>query len=224
MKSCCVNLHFFLSPSFLLSDSSARCPHIYCLLQNNNISHTLTTPKHLSLIMQFSLLPFSLFLSVTAAATSSLSASATGTSTACAAQDVLDQCLVTGKGYLDACAASDYACLCQKSNDILTCYLQCPNDPGQSSAQNTKDTNCNNASIYGQTTSAISRPVSSSASATGATTEASATSNSGAAKTASGTSSGASSSATGKTNAAENLVVGAGSVMMGLAAVVAAVL
>jgi hypothetical protein len=43
-------------------------------------------------------------------------------------------------------------------------------------------------------------------------------------RAASATSSGAQSSSTSKANAAENLVVGAGSVMMGLAGVVAAVL
>ncbi|TVY57009.1 hypothetical protein LCER1_G000982, partial [Lachnellula cervina] len=173
--------------------------------------------------MQFSLLPISLFLSVAAAATSTSSAAASGTSSVCAAQDVLNQCLVTGRGYLDACASTDYACLCQKSNDILTCYLQCPNDPGQSAAQNTKSTNCNNASIYGQTTTAISKAVSATASTSSASaTGASATSDAVAVKTATGTASGATSSASGKANSAGNMVIGAGSVMMGLAGVMAA--
>ncbi|TVY35066.1 hypothetical protein LOCC1_G007191 [Lachnellula occidentalis] len=172
--------------------------------------------------MQFSLLPISLFLSVAAAATSTSSA-APATSSVCAAQDVLNQCLLTGQGYLDACSTTDYACLCAKSNDLLTCYFQCPNDPGRSAAQSTKTTNCNNAILYGQTSSAVSKAVST-ASASASATGASVTGDSDAVKTATGTASGATSSASGKANSAGNMVIGAGSVLLGLAGVIAAVL
>ena len=118
--TCCPLLH--LQYCFRTITSS----HLYHFIQSNFTQGTACKQTYIthSLIMQFSLLPISLFLSVAAAATSTSSAAAS-TSSVCAAQDVLNQCLITGQGYLDACASTDYACLCSKSNDILT-YIFIP--------------------------------------------------------------------------------------------------
>ncbi|RDL37901.1 uncharacterized protein BP5553_05334 [Venustampulla echinocandica] len=171
--------------------------------------------------MQF-LLPVSLLVAVVAAQ-STFTAPTSPTSTKCAAQGVLDQCITTNMGYVNSCATSDYSCLCQKWGDVLTCYLQCPNDPNFSGAQSSKATYCQNASVYASTTTsaAVSKAVSPTATSGGAAnTDAG---ESGAVKTPSGTGSSASPSASGKSGA-DNLAIGAGSVMMGLAGLVAAVL
>ena len=66
-------------------------------------------------IMQLSLLPVSLFLSLAAAQTSS-----TGSTSVCAAQSVLEACLSSTQAILAGCSSTDYDCLCQKTNDVLT--------------------------------------------------------------------------------------------------------
>lgn len=169
--------------------------------------------------MQLSLLPFSLVLSVVVAQTSSV-----GTTSACAAQPVLEACLASTQAIAAGCSSTDYQCLCQKTNDVLTCFQQCPNDPRQSSILSNKETYCADASIYSSAapTSAISRPVSSdvSAATTLATTtggSAQTTTDPGAVKTASNTASSAAATATGKNGASRDIMIGAGGMMVGLA-------
>ncbi|KAF4624375.1 hypothetical protein G7Y89_g13794 [Cudoniella acicularis] len=183
--------------------------------------------------MQFStLLPVALLASVAVAATTttsfSISAPAVPSSTSCAAQDILETCLSTGMGYVNACALADYGCLCEKWNDILTCYLQCPNDPTYASALATKNAECNaNAENPSSTVTPISKsvaPLSTSTSPAGA--NAGATTSGGAVRASSdatGTATAAGSSTTAKSGA-EGLALGAGSVLMGLAGVAAVVL
>jgi hypothetical protein len=82
-------------------------------------------PFEPSVIMYISLLPISLLLSLAAAQTT-ISGSSTS-STACAAQPVMDSCYASTSAIAQACATTDYACLCSKWNDVLTCAcLSCP--------------------------------------------------------------------------------------------------
>ncbi|KAG4414826.1 hypothetical protein IFR04_012053 [Cadophora malorum] len=182
--------------------------------------------------MQFSLLPVSLLLSLAAAQTITFSADP-ATSTTCAGQPVLDQCLASTKLIVAQCGTTDWGCLCQKWNDVLTCYTAsgCSDDAGIATAQNSKDTYCAQASIYTSTTSsAISRDVPATTTATTATgtgaTSAQTTANNGDVRvesTSSGSATGASATETGNA-ASKDLVVGAGSLMMGLAGLVGAFL
>ncbi|KAI1465953.1 uncharacterized protein F4812DRAFT_465860 [Daldinia caldariorum] len=78
---------------------------------------------------------------------------ATATSTtACAAQNILDTCLFTTESYVSLCETTDYICLCDKYIAIMTCFYNCPNDPRESSYQQTKDLYCTDASLYGTAT------------------------------------------------------------------------
>ncbi|KAH8685645.1 hypothetical protein BGZ60DRAFT_395718 [Tricladium varicosporioides] len=182
--------------------------------------------------MQFSLLPATLLLSIASAATTSFSIAtpvstislSTGQSTACAAQDILDTCIASNMGYVLACNSADYGCLCSKWNDVLTCYLQCPNDANRASALANKNAYCNSNSQFPSSTSAVvSRPVSTSAGTATGTAASGDTTSGGVRASGSGTATAAGSSSTAKSGA-EGLVLGAGSVLVGLAGVVAAVL
>jgi hypothetical protein len=89
----------------------------------------------------------------------------------------------------------------------LTCYSNCPNDPGVGTAQQLRELNCNNASVYGSTTTYGTVPVTA--------TEASATATDDSATAVqtgfgSGTESGASSTATDSGNGAAALEVAPG--------------
>lgn len=175
--------------------------------------------------MYISLFSTSLLLSVAAAATT---ISGSTSSTACAAQPVMDSCYASTSAIAQACTTTDYGCLCSKWNDVVTCFLQCPNDPRYASAKSSHETYCNDFVAYGGTTTpAISRAVSSAVSTTtSGSSGAQVTESSGAGRvtsstTASGT--GASSTTIVK-NGAEGVAVGAGSVLMGVAGFVGAFL
>src|ERR1700728_4526732 len=43
---------------------------------------------------------------------------------------VLDACIATEQAQINGCSPSDYSCLCQQYGNLLTCYNNCPNDPG----------------------------------------------------------------------------------------------
>ncbi|KAK0108333.1 hypothetical protein ONS95_003148 [Cadophora gregata] len=182
--------------------------------------------------MQFSLLPISTLISLAAAQTITFSANP-ATSTTCAGQPVLDLCLASTKLIVAQCGSTDWGCLCQKWNDVLTCYTAsgCSEDAGIATAQNSKDTYCAQASIYTSTTSsAISRDIPTTTTATTATgtdsSSAQTTGNNGDVRvesTSSGTATGASATQSGNA-ASKDLVVGAGSMMMGLAGLVGAFL
>ncbi|CZR60376.1 uncharacterized protein PAC_10272 [Phialocephala subalpina] len=179
-----------------------------------------------------SFLAVSSLAAITVAQTTSYSYITPTTST-CAAQAVLDSCFASTTAIIQTCATTDYGCLCQKYNDLLTCFLQCPNDSRLGAAQSSQATYCSDASAYTSTTSsAISRAVSSAVSAAttnaGTASGAATTGSSGAVRVASSTDSGSSASAsatsTAKSGAKKELMVGAGSVVMGLAGLAAAVL
>lgn len=68
--------------------------------------------------MQFTLLPISLLISFAAAQSST--AASSGTTSVCAAQPVLEACLASTQAIAAGCASTDYKCLCEKNNDVLT--------------------------------------------------------------------------------------------------------
>jgi len=83
-----------------------------------------------------------------AAQTATNSASSSSSTSSCQAQNILDSCLQSEKPQLQACAANDWSCLCTQSTNVLTCYNDCPNDPGKVAAQQTMTSYCNAASAY----------------------------------------------------------------------------
>ncbi|EPE34533.1 hypothetical protein GLAREA_10227 [Glarea lozoyensis ATCC 20868] len=168
------------------------------------------------------LLPLTFLLTLTTAQTT-LSAGALPSSTACAAKGVFDACLVTGNGYLASCSSQDWGCLCQKWDEILTCYLQCPNDPGQVGALSNKTTYCNQAAISpSSTSSAVSRAVSSDpvSSATQGVNGASPTTTGGAAGTTASEAAVRTAQASATGSGADRVAVGLGAGLLGLVAAV----
>ncbi|EED23963.1 GPI anchored serine-threonine rich protein [Talaromyces stipitatus ATCC 10500] len=106
---------------------------------------------------------------------------------ACAAQNILDACLATEQAQLQACGVNDWSCLCEQSNNVLTCYNNCPGDDGHFGAQQRMTSYCNAAKAYS--------PSSISSSAVSSATSAHASESSGG--SASSTASGASATETG---------------------------
>ncbi|KAK5100493.1 hypothetical protein LTS08_005244 [Lithohypha guttulata] len=129
-------------------------------------------------------------------------------STACPGQNILDACKATIQAQVNNCAYTDYSCLCTAYTNMVGCYASsgCSNDLTVGTAQQQKELNCNNASVYGSTT------ILGTATATSAATTASSASSratSAASGFASGTSSASSSSASASQSSSSN---GAGSV------------
>ncbi|KAK6584140.1 hypothetical protein PZA11_003870 [Diplocarpon coronariae] len=174
--------------------------------------------------MQLSRFPVPLLASLAAAQTTTFSASPASTNV-CGAKPVLDQCLGSTQLIAAACAATDYNCLCQKWTDVVVCFNVCPDDTRLAGLQNTKDSYCAYAttSTARVVSSAPPSPSTSAATATAAppssATRTQSTSGS-ALSVATGsrttTASAASASETGKSGAGK-VVLGAGSVLMGLA-------
>ncbi|KAL3480091.1 hypothetical protein BJX99DRAFT_221249 [Aspergillus californicus] len=126
-------------------------------------------------------------LSLLAASVSVLAQAGTSTTTApqasstCEAQNILDTCLRSIQAQVDSCSPNDWGCLCEQTNNLLTCYNNCPEDGGRNGVQQQKLSYCNAASLTSTTTStttstststgtATSTSTSSSAEETGATT------------------------------------------------------
>jgi hypothetical protein len=68
------------------------------------------------------------------------------------ARSTLDVCIASIQGQINSCATNDYSCLCTQYVNLITCYNNCPNDPNVGTAQQQRELNCNNASVYGSTT------------------------------------------------------------------------
>jgi len=97
---------------------------------------------------------------------SSTTSSASTATSICADQPVLNQCILTEQARINSCAANDYSCLCQTYGNLLTCYNNCPNDPGLYSVQQEKTQQCDAAQSYGTTTVITAKSTSSSSSMT----------------------------------------------------------
>ena len=134
-------------------------------------------------------------------------------------RSILDACIATIQGQVNACAQSDYSCLCTAYTNLVGCYANCPNDATIGTAQQQRELNCNNASVYGSTTTLGTASATSTA-ATATTTDSESAAQTGFAS-GSGTSSGSSASETAEANAADNVKVGGGLFAMFAAGVVA---
>jgi len=131
------------------------------------------------------------------------------TNTACAAQNILDTCLGSTNAIVQGCGDLDWKCKCAGMDAVITCYGNCPNDPGVSTAQGLKTQYCVAASqAMPASTSSISGSITSQASTT----------------TAAGTTSSSSSSATAKSTNAAMAMYGSGSGLVAAAIGVAALL
>lgn len=127
------------------------------------------------------------------------------------ANSILDACMGTIQGQVNACASNDYGCLCTQYGNLLTCYDNCPMDIGATTVKQQRDQNCNAASVYGTTSTTYGT-----ASATSAASSATSTSDSEAAVQtgfASGTSSGGSAAAVETGSSGAESVKAAGSLL-----------
>jgi hypothetical protein len=93
--------------------------------------------------MYASAILFAAAASLVAAQTSSSSGPVSG----CGSQiDIIIQtCVATEKAQLDNCKPNDWDCLCEQSNNVLTCYNNCPSDPNRFGVEQTKVSYCNAA-------------------------------------------------------------------------------
>jgi len=149
--------------------------------------------------------------------TSSAAVPSTSSPSNCAAQDILDACLTSTKAILASCAANDYGCLCDQYTNVLTCYNNCPDDPGRFGIQQEVTQNCAANKAYG-TTSTIPKDTATKTTATSAAastgTGTAVTTGFGTGSSSTGTSSGSASGST-HTGAAQRVVVSGG--LVGLA-------
>ncbi|RJE25356.1 hypothetical protein PHISCL_02319 [Aspergillus sclerotialis] len=67
----------------------------------------------------------------------------------CNADNIVSACLKSTKPELDNCTQNDWHCLCARSNDVLTCYNNCPDDERRFGASQTRDSYCNAAKAMG---------------------------------------------------------------------------
>lgn len=81
------------------------------------------------------------------AAQTTTAAASSGAVSGCGDQvDIIIQtCLATENAQLAACASTDWDCLCNQINNVLTCYNNCPTDPNAFGVQQTKLSYCNAA-------------------------------------------------------------------------------
>jgi hypothetical protein len=82
---------------------------------------------------------------------------------------VLDACIATEQAQINGCSFNDYSCLCQQYGNLLTCYNNCPNDPGVFSVQQQKTQQCEAAQAYGTTTLMVAKSTSHSSSVASST-------------------------------------------------------
>ncbi|CAK7201662.1 hypothetical protein SEUCBS139899_004371 [Sporothrix eucalyptigena] len=170
--------------------------------------------------MKFLAIAALLASAVSAASTTAAAATATSTSS-CAAQNILDACLQTENDLLNSCGTNDWNCKCNAYKDIVTCYNNCPSDQAVDTAKGQEQIFCGYASQYPSSTTAA-------AAKTGVTTTTSATKATGTAAgntatSTTGTATGTATSAT-ETNSGADLVLNAGSMLVAVAGMVAALL
>ncbi|KAL4999576.1 hypothetical protein BDV10DRAFT_53618 [Aspergillus recurvatus] len=70
---------------------------------------------------------------------------ATQSSSTCLAQNILDACLESVQGRVDACGANEWRCLCDETTSLLTCYDNCPNDGNRNGVAQQRTSYCNAA-------------------------------------------------------------------------------
>ncbi|PYH46148.1 GPI anchored serine-threonine rich protein [Aspergillus saccharolyticus JOP 1030-1] len=78
------------------------------------------------------------------AATTGDSSSSSGDTAQCA-KSILDACLKQLQPQMSACGQNDWSCLCTQSQNVLTCYSNCPSDPGRYTVSQQEVSYCNAA-------------------------------------------------------------------------------
>ncbi|KAL4954788.1 hypothetical protein BDW69DRAFT_162439 [Aspergillus filifer] len=63
----------------------------------------------------------------------------------CAAQNILDACVNSIQAQVDNCGANEWDCLCEQTNNMLTCYNNCPGDPARNGVNQQRISYCNAA-------------------------------------------------------------------------------
>ncbi|KAL2817873.1 hypothetical protein BJX63DRAFT_96673 [Aspergillus granulosus] len=96
--------------------------------------------------------------------TSASSPAATGDS--CDAQTILDTCLASIQVQVDNCGPNEWDCLCEQTNNLLTCYNNCPRDGGRNGVQQQKVSYCNAAEAAGLLSSTTSTSATTTSTAT----------------------------------------------------------
>ncbi|OJD21061.1 hypothetical protein ACJ73_07602 [Blastomyces percursus] len=71
---------------------------------------------------------------------------------------MLRTCLKSTTIILQDCPAQDWDCLCTQYGNVLTCYNNCPTDPGRFAVESSKVANCNAAKQFGTARSSASAP------------------------------------------------------------------
>ncbi|KAL4930098.1 GPI anchored serine-threonine rich protein [Aspergillus undulatus] len=132
-------------------------------------------------------------LSLLATAAVSVLAQQTETSTApgtqstsdsdsdCPAQNILDACVDSISGQLDDCGANEWDCLCTQTENLLTCYNNCPNDPARYGINQQRTSYCNAADQLSTTTTSTSATTTSARTSTATETESATSTSDGAA-------------------------------------------
>ncbi|KAL3489814.1 hypothetical protein BJX62DRAFT_150408 [Aspergillus germanicus] len=108
-------------------------------------------------------------VSVLAQGTGTSTSSPAATSSSCDAQNILDTCLRSIQIQVDNCGPNEWDCLCEQTNNLLTCYNNCPNDGGRNGVQQQKVSYCNAAEAAGllsSTTTSTSATTTSTATST----------------------------------------------------------
>jgi len=143
-------------------------------------------------------------------------------SSACLAQNIVDACVAGIQPQINACAGTDWICLCQQYQNLLTCYNNCPGLAARASVQNQVTSFCTAAAplLSSSAAAAATMPHASTTAATasgasGANTMVTATTRG--AATASGSQSAASASPTGAAGFVAAPISGAVAIFLGLA-------
>ncbi|KAL2832024.1 hypothetical protein BDW59DRAFT_139565 [Aspergillus cavernicola] len=65
----------------------------------------------------------------------------------CEAQNILDTCIRSIQAQVDACGPNEWGCLCEQTNNLLTCYNNCPEDTGRTGVEQQRVSYCNAAGL-----------------------------------------------------------------------------
>ncbi|KAM0429361.1 hypothetical protein ACHAPT_006579 [Fusarium lateritium] len=154
------------------------------------------------------------------AGTAAETAAAPSGSSACDADFIVKRCLETENAKAEDCKPEDWDCLCAAYEAIATCFNNCPDDSRASSAQSQVKVYCQQASLYGTKTKAVSKTATAETETTGSA-DATATDADAAEETGTSTES---ASSPDNTNNAADLARNTGGVLLAVAGVVAAML
>ncbi|EHY55492.1 hypothetical protein HRR83_008922 [Exophiala dermatitidis] len=104
------------------------------------------------------------------ASIATIAAAQSTSSSSCPGQLTLDACKSSIQGQINSCGQTDYSCLCTQYVNMLTCYANCPSDPSVGTVQQQRDQYCQDASVYGSTTTLGTAPATTAGSTAATTT------------------------------------------------------